>query len=53
MIGWEKLLGIMKEIDPEWQKAHDRLKELMQKVKISRKLIQIVIDKIIYLKSKI
>ena len=30
MIGWEKLLGIMKEIDPEWQKAHDRLKELMQ-----------------------
>ena len=30
MIGWEKLLGIMKEIDPEWQKAHDRLKELMK-----------------------
>ena len=30
MIGWEKLLGIMKEIDPEWQKAHDRLKELIQ-----------------------
>ena len=30
MIGWEKLLGIMKEIDPEWQKAHERLKELMK-----------------------
>ena len=30
MIGWEKLLGIMKEIDPEWQKAYNRLKELMK-----------------------
>ena len=29
MIGWEKLLGIMKEIDPAWQKAYDRLKELV------------------------
>ena len=29
MIGWEKLLGIMKEIDPEWQRAYSRLKELI------------------------
>ena len=36
MIGWEKLLGIMKEIDPEWQKAHDRLKELMQRENLEK-----------------
>ena len=29
MIGWEKLLGLMKNIDPAWCKAHDRLRELI------------------------
>lgn len=29
MIGWEKLLDLMKNIDPAWCKAHDRLKELI------------------------
>ena len=29
MIGWEKLLDLMKNIDPAWSKAHDRLKELI------------------------
>ena len=29
MIGWEKLLNLMKNIDPAWCKAHDRLKELV------------------------
>ena len=29
MIGWEKLLFLMKQVDPEWSKAHERLKELL------------------------
>ena len=29
MIGWEKLLDLMKNIDPAWCKAHDRLRELI------------------------
>ena len=28
MIGWEKLLECMRQVDPEWAKAHERLKEL-------------------------
>ena len=28
MIGWEKLLECMRKVDPEWAKAHERLKEL-------------------------
>ena len=28
MIGWDKLLGLMKDIDPAWGKAYYRLKEL-------------------------
>ena len=28
MIGWDKLLGLMKDIDPAWEKAYYRLKEL-------------------------
>ena len=29
MIGWQKLLFLMKQVDPEWSKAHERLKELL------------------------
>ena len=31
MIGWGKLLDLMKNIDPAWCKAHDRLRELINK----------------------
>lgn len=33
MIGWEKLLDLMKDIDPAWCKANDRLKELINSEK--------------------
>ena len=29
MIGWKTLLSLMKQVDPEWSKAHERLKELL------------------------
>jgi len=33
---FSKANEIMKEIDPEWQKAHDRLKELMQRENLEK-----------------
>tara|TARA_B100000927_G_C16448366_1_gene462786 strand:- start:143 stop:1057 length:915 start_codon:yes stop_codon:yes gene_type:complete len=39
MIGWEKLLGIMKEIDPAWQTAYDRLKELVNEDSLQNKRV--------------
>ena len=29
MIGWQRLLSLMKEVDPAWAKAHERLEELL------------------------
>ena len=35
MIGWETLLSLMKQVDPEWSKAHERLKELLNSLDTS------------------
>ena len=35
MIGWQKLLFLMKQVDPEWSKAHERLKELLNSLDTS------------------
>ena len=43
MIGWEKLLGLMKDIDPAWNKAHKRLTEIINLTK--KKSIDIANDK--------
>ncbi len=40
MIGWEKLLRLMKDIDPAWSKAHKRLKEIIIATKQKSKDIE-------------